>query len=99
MKQVIWTQTYDVNTVVLNPQKRLGLVGLLNILQDAAWVHARHLEHGYEDMIERGAIWVLTRQKLIMNGWPEWGEVVQVRTWVRPVNGPLAHRDYENSGR
>ena len=33
MKQVIWTQTYDVNTIVLDTQKRLGLFGLLNLLQ------------------------------------------------------------------
>lgn len=59
MKQTIWTQTYDVNTIVLDPQKRLGLVGLLNLLQDAAWLHARHLDCGYEEMMQRGTIWVL----------------------------------------
>ena len=95
MKQAIWTQTYDVNTIVLNHQKRLGLFGLLNILQDAAWIHAKHLGHGYEEMIQRGTIWVLTRQKLVMTDWPVWGDAVAIRTWVRPITGALAHRDYE----
>ena len=95
MKQAIWTQTYDVNTIVLNHDKRLGLVGLLNILQDAAWIHASHLGHGYEEMIEHGTIWVLTRQKLVMTDWPVWRDVVSIRTWVRPIAGALAHRDYE----
>jgi len=95
MKQAIWTQTYDVNTIVLNHHKRLGLVGLLNILQDAAWIHAGHLGHGYEEMISHGTIWVLTRQKLVMTDWPVWRDVVTIRTWVRPIAGAIAIRDYE----
>ena len=95
MKQAIWTQTYDVNTIVLNQHKRLGLFGLLNILQDAAWIHASHLGHGYEEMIRHGTIWVLTRQKLVMTDWPVWRDIVTIRTWVRPIAGAIANRDYE----
>jgi len=92
---VIWAERYNVNTLVVNPQKRLGLVGLLKILQDVAWIHGGHLGHGFDAMLSRGWIWVLARQKLVMGNWPEWGEAIDVRTWVRPVNGPLVLRDYE----
>ena len=95
MKQVVWTQSYAVNSIVANAQKRLGLVGLLNILQDVAWVHAEHLGHGYEATMEAGAAWILSRQKLVMSAWPNWGDELCVRTWVRPTKGPLVHRDYE----
>lgn len=95
MPQAIWTQSYDVNTIVLNAHRQLGLVGLLNILQDAAWQHACHLGHGYDDMLDRRVIWVLIRQKLEMTYWPVWGERLEVRTWVRPITGPLALRDYQ----
>lgn len=95
MTQAIWTATYDINSLVLNPQKRLGLYGLLNILQDAAWLHADHLGCGYAAMRERGTIWVLTRQKLAMEDWPRWGETLSVRTWARPFVGPIAPRDFE----
>ncbi len=95
MKQVVWTQNYAVNSIVANAQKRLGLVGLLDILQDVAWVHAEHLGHGYEATIEAGALWILSRQKLLMTAWPDWGDELVVRTWVRPIKGPLIHRDYE----
>ena len=80
---------------MVNPQKRLGLVGLLKILQDVAWIHGGHLGHGFDAMLSRGWIWVLARQKLVVSGWPEWGDSVDVRTWVRPFNGLLALRDYE----
>ena len=95
MKQAIWTQTYDVNTIVLDHHKRLGLVGLLNLLQDIAWLHAKHLGWGYEALVEHGTAWVLVRQKLVMADWPVWGDVVEVRTWPRGVDGALAVREFE----
>ena len=45
--------------------------------------------------MEAGAISILSRQKLVMAAWPEWGDQLLVRTWVRPIKGPLIHRDYE----
>lgn len=94
-KVAVWTETYDVNTMVLDDRKRLSLVGLLNILQDAAWIHARHLGWGYEDLIGRGTIWVLARQKVAMQRWPLWGDSIVIRTWGRPTTGAIAVREYE----
>ncbi|MDE2184339.1 MAG: acyl-[acyl-carrier-protein] thioesterase [Alphaproteobacteria bacterium] len=91
----VWTQTYEVNTIVLDDRKRLGFVGLLNLLQDAAWIHARALGWGYEDLIRRGTIWVLARQKVLMDGRPLWGDTVTIRTWGRPASGAIAVREYE----
>lgn len=93
--QTVWHQRYDVNTLVLDARKRLGLTGLLNILQDAAWLHASHLGWGYEDLIRHGTIWVLARQKLVMADWPGWRDTVTIRTWARPSSGALAVREYE----
>lgn len=95
MPSVTWTQRYEVNTLVVNPHKRLGLVGLLKILQDVAWIHGGHLGHGFEAMMAKGWIWVLARHKLVASDWPAWGEAIEVRTWVRPVDGLLVLRDYE----
>jgi medium-chain acyl-[acyl-carrier-protein] hydrolase len=93
--QTIWTQPYDVNIIVLNPLKKLGLHGLLNLLQDAAWNHAEHLGCGFEEMIARDTIWVLTRQKLTMTEWPKWGDKVTVRTWPCPFTAAQAPRQFE----
>ena len=95
MKQVVWTETYDVNTIVVDRHKRLGLVGLLNLLQDAAWLHARHLGWGYEELIKQRTIWVLARQKLVMQAWPQWGDAAVIRTWPRGTAGALATHDFE----
>lgn len=95
MKQSIWSQHYNVNTFLVNPQKKLGLYGLLNLFQDTAWIHATHLGHGYESMVQGQTAWVLTRQKLRMDSWPKWGEDVEIKTWIRPINSLLAIRDFE----
>jgi medium-chain acyl-[acyl-carrier-protein] hydrolase len=90
-----WTQTYDVNTIVLDHQKRLSLVGLLNLLQDTAWIHADHLGWGYEALIEKGTIWVLSRQKLVMTDWPVWEDKVTINTWPRRSGSVIALREFE----
>lgn len=95
MNKSTWTQQYNVNTYLVTPRKRLGLYGLLNLLQDTAWIHATHLGHGYEEMIKDGQAWVLTRQKLKMDKWPSWTETIELKTWVRPVTSMIAVRDFE----
>ncbi len=65
------------------------------MIQDTAWIHATHLGHGYEEMIRNQTGWVLTRQKLIIQKWPHWGEEVTLKTWIRPIEGWIAIRDFE----
>jgi acyl-ACP thioesterase len=93
--KAIWTQNFLVNSFLVNPQKKLGLYSLLNLLQDAAWMHAHHQGHGHSETLAGKTAWVLTRQKLRMNEWPRWGESISLRTWVRPLQGPFAIRDFE----
>ncbi len=95
MTEPIYTQTYDVNTIVLDHQKRLSLVGMLNLLQDIAWMHASRLGWGYDDLITKGTIWVLSRQKLVMTDWPVWEDKVTIHTWPRPSGSILALREFE----
>ena len=95
MKQSIWSQEYPVSSFLVNPRKKLGIYSLLNLLQDAAWMHATHLGHGHEETLQSKNAWVLTRQKVLMDAWPVWGDTVTIRTWVRPLQGPFAVRDFE----
>lgn len=94
MAKTIWTAEYTVNSLVLNAQKRLGLHGLLSILQDVAWAHAEDLGFGYDSMAQSGTFWVLSRQVIRMQRWPGWGETLTVDSWARPFSGPLAPRDF-----
>lgn len=95
MTEPIWIEEYKINSFLVNPQQRLGIYALLNLLQDTAWHHATHLGFGYEATLEKNAFWVLTRQILSMKEWPSWGQEVQIQTWVRPPEGVYVIRDFE----
>ncbi|MFL5785386.1 MAG: acyl-[acyl-carrier-protein] thioesterase [Bacteriovoracaceae bacterium] len=95
MKKNIWEQEFLVNSFLVNPQKKLGIYALLNVLQDAAWMHATDMGHGHSETLASNTAWALTRQRVVMEHWPHWGEKITVRTWVRPLIGPFAVRDFE----
>ncbi|GAA0570352.1 acyl-[acyl-carrier-protein] thioesterase [Rhizomicrobium electricum] len=95
MTNPVWTQHFDVNTIVLDHQKQLSLVGLLNLLQDTAWIHAEQLGWGYDALVEKGTIWVLSRQKVVMKEWPMWQDKVTIRTWPRRSGALMALREFE----
>jgi acyl-ACP thioesterase len=86
-------QQYEVNSFLVNPQRRLGLYALLNILQDAGWAHGFALGLGREDELHQKIAWVLGRQRVVMRSWPKWGDVVEVETWLRPPARSTVNRD------
>ncbi|MBC87127.1 MAG: acyl-[acyl-carrier-protein] thioesterase [Bdellovibrionaceae bacterium] len=90
----IFEKDYEVNSVNINMNKRLGLYGMLGILQDVGTIHADLTGVGYEDMVKNNAFWVFTQQKLKMNQWPKWQDTINVKTWPRKVKGLKAYRDY-----
>ncbi len=95
MAEAIFSKEFSVNTMVINSNKRLGLVGLLGMLQDCAGLHADELGMGHEAMVVSKSFWVLTRQKVVMQQWPLWGDTVRIITWARPILGMSATRDFE----
>jgi medium-chain acyl-[acyl-carrier-protein] hydrolase len=98
MSNAIGSKRYEINSFLVNPQARLGLYALLNMLQDAGWYHATLLGHGHEVSLARNrAFWVLTRQHLVMKEWPAWGEHLDITTWIRPITGAIATRDFSLS--
>jgi acyl-ACP thioesterase len=95
MTKTIWEKQYEINTLLVNTQKKLDLYAILNLLQDIAWEHATHLDHGHEDLLKKKMIWVLTRQKLYIEQWPDLGETLKIVTWIRPQENVSVNRDFE----
>jgi acyl-ACP thioesterase len=95
MEESIFEKNYEVTSVNINMNKRLGLFGMLGILQDVGTVHAENLGVGLDDMIRNNAFWVFTQQTLKMTTWPKWKDIVTIRTWPRALDGMKAYRDYE----
>ncbi|MBS2034055.1 hypothetical protein JST97_03655 [bacterium] len=91
----MWSQPQVITSYLVNSQRRLSLPGLLSLFQEMAWCHAERAGHGYTVMIARGQGWVLARQELRVQRWPDWNEVVEMRTWLRAPRGLLVFRDFE----
>lgn len=94
MNKSFFEKEYEVNSINININKRLGLYGMLGILQDVGAIHAEYMGVGMEAMIENNAFWVFTQQKLKMQRWPKWQDHVVVKTWPRKIHGLKAYRDY-----
>ncbi|WP_081111963.1 acyl-[acyl-carrier-protein] thioesterase [Bdellovibrio bacteriovorus] len=89
-----WEEQFKITSLLVNPLGRLGLFGLLNLLQETAWMHAEKFGFGMKDMESQGLFWVLTRQTVEISKWPSFGNEVHIRTWLRPPEGAFVTRDF-----
>ncbi len=95
MKQSIWTTSFTASSFLVDSARKLSLYGLLSLMQETAWSHASHLGHGFAETRATGESWVVARQRVEMEQWPDWGQEVVVRTWLRPPGAVLVTRDFE----
>lgn len=91
----IFIQQHRIDTTLVNISQRLGLFGLLGLLQDAAAEHANSLGLNYDNLMAKGFFWVLIQQRLRMTYYPHWNEAITIQTWAKPINGIYAIREYE----
>lgn len=89
-----WTESFQITSLLVNPLGRLGLYGLLNLLQETAWKHAENLGLGLKDIEKEGFFWVITRQSLQMKAWPRFGDHLQIKTWLRSPEGAFVSREF-----
>ena len=73
----------------------LSPVAALDYLEDAAFGHAERLGVGFEAMMERRQIWILSRISVRMDKRPRLHENVTVSSWPRGHDRLFAVRDYE----
>ncbi|MDG0816085.1 acyl-[acyl-carrier-protein] thioesterase [Bdellovibrio svalbardensis] len=90
----LWSERFKITSLLVNPMGRLGLYGVLNLIQETAWMHAETLGFGIKDMEQQGLFWVLTRQTLQMSSWPAIGQHICVETWLRPPDGAFVSREF-----
>jgi acyl-ACP thioesterase len=64
-------------------------------MQEAAYQHAEHLELGHSRLSERGLAWVLSRQRIEIIRFPQWGDTLEVQTWPSGSDRLFFYRDFE----
>jgi acyl-ACP thioesterase len=94
-----WKDDYKIRSYHTGPRGRATLPALCAFMQESAWNHARHLGLGFIHLQSRGCFWVLSRQKIQIYRYPEWGETIRVLTWPSGRDRLYWYRDFRILGR
>lgn len=93
-EQGIWKEQWKVAAFMVDPNQRIRLKALADILQELANNHANYRKCGFEDMKAHGKFWVLNRQAIIIDTWPIWEQPIQVESWISLMKGPFSKRHF-----
>ena len=90
----IWREEFRIRSYDADPNGRASLTAVYSYLLESAGNHATAGGFGFEGMQALGLIWVLTRFKLVVDRYPEWGGKAGIETWARGREGLFYTRDY-----
>jgi acyl-ACP thioesterase len=89
-----WTDEYEVHSYEVGACGAAPLQVICRFFQESAWHHARSVKQWYDDLLELGCFWVLSRLTLRMERYPLWGEKITVKTWGSGIDRLFALRDF-----
>lgn len=94
----VFTTTDRVQFYEVGPDRRMGLVAVANLLQQAAGDHAQTLQLTTDQLIGKGLSWVLTRQRIRLLRRPWSNEELTVRTWTSGIDRRTFFREFQVCG-
>jgi len=90
-----WEREYKVRVSDCNMCNQTKFSAIWDILQEAATEHAISFKMGRTEMDALGVFWVLSRMKLEVLKYPQYGDSVKVRTRPAGVDKLFFMREYE----
>lgn len=92
--QTVWEKEYRLRGSDFDTFSRMMPSAVLDLFQDAACQHAEELHVGFEELLQKGRLWVLTRVKfqILENVSPY--TAVRVKTWPLKPNRFSYRREY-----
>ena len=75
--------------------RRLRLSALLTFFQEASIAHTEALGVGREKTLDRGLLWIITKQHINIRRMPEYDEEITIRSWPGETMHVLFPRFYE----
>lgn len=73
----------------------LSVKGVLNMLQEAAIIHADKIGYSMRNVHETGVAWILVQWRVRLLSKAYWDQNVTVRTWPRTMERAKSERDFE----
>lgn len=90
----IWEKEYYLRASDFDKFNQIKPSAVLDLFQDAAGQHALELGVGFEKMLERPYLWVLTRVKFKVVSQPESYQKVKIKTWPLQPHRLNYRREY-----
>ncbi len=90
-----FVEELKVPTYFVNAERKITIPSIFLLLQEAAWLHASQHGFGYEHLQAKGLFWVLSKIKLVMYRYPQWGDTLRLETWGKEPETLTAFRDFE----
>ena len=90
----LWQREYTLRAGDFDKFDRIKPSSILDLFQDAAGQHAEEIGVGFNDMIAREYLWVLTRIKFKIISAPSRYQTVMVKTWPLQPNRLNYRREY-----
>lgn len=91
----IFEREYYLRTSDFDRNRRILPSSVLDLFQDAAGAHAKLLGCGYDSLIKRSLVWVLTRVRYVCLADVPMFSRIKVRTWPLPPTRFGYTREYE----
>ena len=80
----IYTQPFTINDNAVDRYGRLKPSMILYYVQEVAGKHFDLIAMDYDQLVERGMIWAIIRQRVQISRIPTRGETIRVETWPMP---------------
>ncbi|MBN1221293.1 MAG: hypothetical protein JXM69_20380 [Anaerolineae bacterium] len=91
----VWQDQYQIHSYEVNPRGEATIPFLCQFMQESAWHHAEYLGVGYETLLAKNSAWVLTRQWVVMDTFPRWGDIIRIQTWPTGRERLFWYRDFK----
>lgn len=92
---MITSHLIDIPSYFVDEGKRLRVSAFMELAQQIAEDNSEALGFGYNALIAKNDVWVLSRMQMRFTDMPRFKDKVRFESWHAGVEGPLFIRDYE----
>ena len=93
-QKYIWEEKFKIRSYEVDMNSKATLQTICYYIQESTRSHARSSDFGYEDMIDKNLLWVLSRLKIKILSYPKWDEIIYIQTWTKGTEKLFAFRDF-----
>ena len=88
---------YYVGIKDIGLDNKMSNYGMLSILEEVASTHSDTVGYGVNDINTKKKVWILMDWKLQILKRPNYGSILKVKTWARPIEKKpfYTYRDFE----